>query len=180
MDISIRHAISPDEVEHIVQGVKINCYWLKAVCNLHRDRFQLNPSNLLEVSKLGNLHTVEPYLPPKPPCPECRRFPIVFNKPEIMLIFFKSKRCKALQIDILNIIRDGLQDYLELIVMLEAVGVLAIPAVSGSPRRLNIRNPPGLRPQYPEECSRIECAGPDFNIVRLSDYAAPVCPKSFK
>ena len=50
----------------------------------------------------------------------------------------KAELLQGIQIEILDVLRRRLQDYLELIVALETVGVLAVAAVGRAAGRLNV------------------------------------------
>jgi len=51
-----------------------------------------------------------------------------------VLLGVDAERAKALEIEVLDIVRRGFQDDLVLVVMLEAVGVFSIPPVRRPPR----------------------------------------------
>ena len=55
---------------------------------------------------------------------------------------------------------DGLQHHLELVVVLQAVGVLAIAAVSRAAAGLHVGGVPGLRPHRSQEGGGMESTGP--------------------
>ena len=60
--------------------------------------------------------------------------------------------------------------------MLQAVRVFTVAAVSRPAGRLHVGDIPGLRPQNPQEGSRIEGAGTLFGVVRLLNNAPLFCP----
>ena len=66
----------------------------------------------------------------------------------------------------------GLQDHLELVVMLHAVGVLAVAAVGRPAGRLNIGGAPRFGPEDPQKSGGMEGAGADLGIIGLVDDAA--------
>jgi hypothetical protein len=58
-----------------------------------------------------------------------------------------AQSLQALKILILNIERGGFQQDLELIIVLEPVGIVSVPAIGRPSGRLDISHIPGLRPK---------------------------------
>jgi hypothetical protein len=83
---------------------------------------------------------------------------------------------KALEIESLNVARRWLKDYLKLMVLEEAVRILAVPAVGGPTRRLDVNDAVRLRTQNSKESLRVHRASAYFHIVRLLDNAASITP----
>ena len=75
-----------------------------------------------------------------------------------------------------NIGRRRLQDRLELVVVLQPVGVLAVAAILRPARRLHVGSIPRLRSQRAQGRGRVEGAGAHFHVVGLQDQAALACP----
>ena len=71
----------------------------------------------------------------------------------------------------LHLVGRGLQDDLELMVLEQAIGVLAEPAVIGPPRRLHVRDVPVRGAEHAEQRLRIRGAGADFEVERLLQEA---------
>src|SRR6185295_7699875 len=65
-----------------------------------------------------------------------------------------------------------LHNDLELVIVLQAVWILAIAAVLRSPARLDIGRPPGSRTQRAQCRRRVERARTHLVIIRLQDQAA--------
>ena len=80
----------------------------------------------------------------------------------------------------LDVLGRGFQDHLVLVIVLEAVGVLAVAAVGGPPGGLHVGHVPGFRPQDPEEGGGVEGARPHLDIVRLLDDTAPRRPEALQ
>src|SRR4029079_14053166 len=91
-----------------------------------------------------------------------------------------SNRVEALQIKVLNVGRRRLEDHLELIIVLKPVGILAIAAVLGPARGLDIGCTPRLRPERAQGGRGMECRRSHLHVVRLEDDAALVGPKPLK
>ena len=106
---------------------------------------------------------------PSPPRPERRRLPVVLDETDVVVERVDPQMGEGSQIDLLRIQRRRLEDDLKLVVVLETVRVLAVPAVRGAARRLDVGNPPGLRPQDAEEGGGVKRPRPDLDIVRLLD-----------
>ena len=62
-----KFAIRPYQVIHTVHALDIHGKALKTVRDFSCHWETLNTTDLLEVSKLGNFHTIEPNFPTKPP-----------------------------------------------------------------------------------------------------------------
>jgi len=84
---------------------------------------------------------------------------------------------KGLEIELDGVPRIGLEDDLELGVLMEAVGVLAVTTVIGANGRFDIGNIPGLGTEDAEEGGRVPGAGTDLGIIGLGDEAAMSCPE---
>jgi hypothetical protein len=69
---------------------------------------------------------------------------------------------QAIEIDLLNIERGGLDDHLILIIVLKPIRILTISAIGRTARRFNISYPPGFGAQDSEESSGMESASPNF------------------
>src|SRR3974390_1669830 len=81
------------------------------------------------------------------------------------------ERPEGVEVEVEDVQGRRLHDYLELVIMLEAVGILAIAAVGGTARRLHVGHVPRLGAEDAEKRSRVEGAGPLFAVVRLLNYA---------
>src|SRR5690606_12642843 len=68
----------------------------------------------------------------------------------------------------------GLQHHLELVVVLAAVGVVAVAAVLGAAAGLDPRGVPRLRSERAQEGRRVERRGAFLDAVRLRDEAVAV------
>ena len=76
--------VVPLYVAEVVHVLKIHDDSFDPVSDLHGDRGKLYAAHLLEIGELGDLHAVEPDLPPEAPCAESRGFPIVLHKPDVV------------------------------------------------------------------------------------------------
>ena len=84
---------------------------------------------------------------------------------------------QALQVEVLAVRRRRLQQHLELVVVLQPVGVLAVAAVGRPARRLHVGAAPGLGPERAQGRRRMEGAGADLHVVGLQDDAAALRPE---
>jgi hypothetical protein len=84
---------------------------------------------------------------------------------------------EAFQIKSLRVLRGGLDDRLELVVVLEAVGVLAVSPVGRPPRRLDVSGLPRLGPKRLEESRPVKRPRALLEVVRLDNEAAPLGPE---
>jgi hypothetical protein len=134
----------------------------------------------LKIGELGDLHPIEPDLPTETPCTQGRGFPIVLHKSDVVGERIDPKAVQTIQVDVLDREGGGLHDNLILIVVLQAVGVLTIAAVSWTARWLYICAIPGFGPEDPQEGGGVEGPGPHFSVIRLLDDAPLLIPKTLQ
>ncbi len=84
------------------------------------------------------------------------------------------------EVELLAVCRRRLEDYLELIEVLQPVGVFAVTAIGRPARRLDVGGTPGLRSKRAQRGRRMEGAGADLDIIRLQDYAALFRPEALQ
>src|SRR6185437_3669822 len=125
-DIAIAHpgAVVVERVDAL-DTLDIHGQALKPVGQLGRDRVALDAADLLEIGELADLHAVEPDLPAEAPGAQGRAFPIVLDKGDVVARRVDADRLEAVEIERLAVGRSRLQDYLELLIVLEPVRVLA-------------------------------------------------------
>ena len=80
---------------------------------------------------MGDLHAVQPHLPAQPPGAEGRVLPVILDKADIVGIGVDAQRAQAVEVKLLDLQRRGLEHHLELVVMLQAVRILAVTAILG-------------------------------------------------
>ncbi len=88
-----------------------------------------------------------------------------------------AEMAQAFEVEILGVVGRRLPDHLELIIVLQTVGVFPVPAILGAPRRLHIGGLPGLRPEGAQQRRRMRRAGADLHVIGLEDQAAFVGPE---
>ena len=71
----------------------------------------------------------------------------------------------------------GLEDDLELVVHLEAVGVLAVAPVIGTHGGLHVGHVPRLGAQDAQEGGRVHRPGADLGVVGLPEHGAALGPE---
>ncbi len=84
---------------------------------------------------------------------------------------------QGIQVQFLDVVRGGLQHHLELVVVLQTVGVFPVTAVGGTAAGLNVGRIPGLRTDGPQEGGRVEGTGAHFHIQGLENHAAVLRPE---
>lgn len=77
---------------------------------------------------------------------------------------------------LLEVGRVWLEHYLELVVVLQAVWVFAIPPVGRATARLHVGGVPGLWADGAQERGGMESAGAYFHIVGLKHHTTLSCP----
>ena len=165
-------AAGPDDVVDAVDALDVHGQALKAVCDLHGHGSALEAAHLLEVGELRDLHAVEPHLPAKAPCAERGRLPVVLDEAHVMLVRIDADGAEAPQIQVLDVVRAGLHEHLELIVVLQAVGVLAVAAVGGTAAALHVAGAPRVGAQRAQRGGRVVGASAHGAVVRLQNDAA--------
>ena len=85
---------------------------------------------------------------------------------------------QALQVDLLHVVGRGLEDDLELVEVLQAVRVVAVAAVRGAARGLDVGRAPGLGPDAAEEGRRVEGAPLRIRCRRAAGRRNRVSPKN--
>ena len=180
-DVAVGHGravgqIRPDEVVDGVDALCIHGDALEAVGDLHRHGIDLDTPHLLEVGVLGDLHAVHPDLPAEAPGAEGRALPVVLDESDVVLGGVEADRLEGAEVEVLGIHRAGLQDDLELVVVLHAVGVLAVAAVRRATARLRVAGAPGVGAEAAQGRGRVERAGADLGVVGLHDGAALIGP----
>src|SRR5580700_8269932 len=76
--LAISHSWRPAHVEHVIDALQIRRDAIESVGELHRNRVEILPAALLEISELRDLLTIEQHLPANSPSAQSRRLPVVF------------------------------------------------------------------------------------------------------
>ena len=98
------------------------------------------------------------------------------SKLDIVLAQVDANGFKTAKVLFEHIVGCGLQDDLQLLVLIETVAVFTVAAVGWAAAGLNVGNLIGLRTEYAQKCFGRHGAGPDFEIVRFLDDGATVGP----
>ena len=132
---------------------------LEPVGQLGRDGVELDPAGLLEVGELGDLHAVQPHLPAQAPGAQAGALPVVLDEAHVV-VAGRSRSPPATEVQVLDVGRRGLQDHLVLVVLLEAVGVLAVAAVVGADGGLDVGGRHGSGPSTRRKVAGFEVPAP--------------------
>src|SRR5579864_1864910 len=170
--LAVGHTRRPQKIVDVVHALERHRETLETIRQLNRDGRQVPAPGLLEVRELRNLQAVVEDLPTDPPCAEGRRFPIVLLEADVMGAQVDPARLEALQVQVLNVVRGGLQQDLELMVLEEPIRVLAEAAIRWPPGRLDIGHVPWLAPQHAQERLRVHRPSAHLEIEGLLDEAA--------
>jgi hypothetical protein len=87
-----------------------------------------------------------------------------------------SERSEGVEVEVKDVHGGGLHYYLELVIVLEPIGVLAVAAVGWTTGGLYIGNVPGFGSKDAKEGGRIEGAGPFLAVIGLLNNAPLFCP----
>jgi hypothetical protein len=174
---AVADPVRPVDVEHRALARQEHRQPLQPVGDLRGDRRQVDPTGLLEVGELGDLHPVEEDLPADPPRTERRRLPVVFLEADVVLGEVEPERAERVEIKLLHFERRRFEDHLKLIVLAEPERIVAIAPVRRPPRRLHVADAPGLRPEHAQKGRRMHRPGTDLQIERSLDDAPPLGPE---
>ena len=176
VDVAPGEARRPLQLERAVLALEEHGQPLGAVRDLGRHRVDVQPAELLEVGELRHLHPVQPDLPAEPPGAERRLLPVVLDEPRIVAAQVDAERLERAPVLVEHVVRARLEDHLELEVVLEAEGVLAVAAVGGPDHRLDVGGPPLAGAEAAQEGGRIHRPGGELGVVRLHDHAPALGP----
>ena len=168
--------IAPHQVVDGVDTLGVHGDTLQAIGDLDGHGIDLDAAHLLEVRKLRDLHAVEPDLPAKAPGAQGRALPVVLDKTDVMVVGVQTDSGKRPQVELLGVDRRGLDEHLELIVVLHAVGVLAVAAVGGTAAGLRIAGAPLGGTERAQRGRGMEGTGTDLGVIGLHNDAALLAP----
>ena len=171
-NLAVADAGRPLGVEHVVGVLQRHRQPFEPVRQLDGDRREIDAAGLLEVGELRNLLAVEEHLPADAPGAERRRLPVVLLEAQVVGAQVDAAGLEALQVQLLDLVRRRLEDHLELMVLEQAVRVLAEPAVGRAARRLHVSHVPRLRPEHAQERLGMHRAGSHLDVERLLQQAA--------
>ena len=168
--------VAPHQVVDGVDALGVHGDTLQAIGDLDGHGVDLDAAHLLEVRKLRDLHAIEPDLPAKAPGAERRALPVVLDKADVMVVGVQADGGQRTQVELLGVDRRGLDEHLELIVVLHAVGVLAVAAVGGTAAGLCIAGAPLGGTERAQRGRGMEGTGTDLGVIGLHDDAALLAP----
>src|ERR1035441_2448973 len=149
---------------------------LQAVGQLGRDQVEVDAAALLEVSELGYFETIQHHLPADSPGAQSWRLPVVLFELDVVLAEVDADGGEAAEVLIYYVCGRRLKDYLKLLVLVEAVGILAVASVGGAAAGLNVGHAIGLRAEHAQERFGSHGASADFEVVGFLDDAAAIGP----
>src|SRR5690625_38365 len=167
-------------VESVAAVLQLHCDALKSVGQFDRHRPAVLPTDLLEVSELGDLHAVHPHFPAEPPGTERGGFPVVLHETDVMRSRVDADRTQRIEVQLLDVKWRGLQDDLVLEEVLEAVRVLPVAAVNRPAAGSDARHVPAAGTERPQEGGRVEGARSDLGIGGDADDAAVIAPEAIQ
>ena len=162
-DVAVRYngtifRTAPDKIVHGVDALDVHGQALQAIGDLHGNGIDLKAAHLLEIGELRDLHAVEPDLPAKSPGAQRGALPVVLDKTDIVLVRIDANSRQRLKVELLRVLRRGLDQDLELIIVLHAVGILAVTAVGRAATGLGIAGAPVLRTKRAKQRGSMERA----------------------
>ncbi len=178
--VAVGVALVPGDGSEMIEVVEGDQDPFESVGDLNRHRVEHDSPGLLEVGELGDLLPIEPDFPPQSPGAQCRGLPVVLDESDVMQRRVNPQMEQRLQVDLLRVAGIGFENHLELVVLLQAIGVLSIARIIGTDRRLDIGYAPRLRPQHPQVGCRVHRPGPHLGVVGLPDHAPLVGPEALQ
>ena len=136
----------------------------------------VDTAHLLEVRELRHLHAIEPDLPAQAPGAQRGVLPVVFDKADVVFLEVKTQGLKRPEVQLQDVGWRRFEHHLILVIVLEAVGVLAIASIFGTTAGLHIRGLPGLWAQGTQEGGGVTGTGPDFHVIGLQQRTALCVP----
>ncbi len=97
-----------------------------------------------------------------------------------MLAQINADRAERFKVEFLHVLRRRLQDYLQLQVLEQPVGILPVTPVGRTPRRLYVSHLIRIRPKHAQECFRSHGSGAHFDVVGLLDDRSTLSEKSLQ
>ncbi len=177
---SVAAVTRPPKIEDVIDVLEIGGDTVQTIGQLDRDGIQVDCAALLKIGELGDLQSIQQNLPANSPRSKRWRLPIVFLKTNIVFGKLDADGTKALEIQILYVCRRGLEYYLKLQMLVEAIGIFSVAAVGGPTTWLHIGHAIWVRPEDAEECFRVHGAGTHLDIVGLLKNAILIGPKFLK
>ncbi len=174
--VAVRHRFGVAQVVHRSYVLQVHAHPLEAVGDFAGDRIAIEPADLLEVGELGDFHAVHPDFPAQAPRAQGRVLPIVLDEAHVVRLEVEADGLERAQVEVEDVRRRGLEDDLELVVVLQAIGVLAIAPVLGTARGLHVGRAPRLRPERAQEGRGVRGARAHFHVVGLQDRATLAGP----
>src|SRR4029453_10683707 len=98
---------------------------------------------------------VHPDFPAEAPGAQRRIFPIVLDEAHVVLLQVEAERRERTQVEIEDLGWRGLEHDLELVVLVQAIRILAVAPVFRPARRLYVRRAPGLGPEGAQKRSGV-------------------------
>ncbi len=172
-DVSILHfpaglrIARPNNLVDRIDVLQKSAKPLQTVSKFGGYRIEIDAAALLKISELRDLQTVQHHLPSDTPGAECGRLPVVFFELDVVLAQVNADRSERLEVQLLHVLWRGLQDYLQLQVLEEAVRILAVTSVGRTSRGLHVSDLVRIRPEHAQKCFRRHGARSDLNVIRL-------------
>ncbi len=176
IDVAVGEPGSPHQVIHVLDALQVHGESLDTVGDLTSDRLAVESADLLKVGELGDFHAVQPDFPAQSPGAERGVFPVVFDQAYVVRLGIDAERFERTEVEIDDVGRRRLQHHLELVVVLQAVRILAVTAVLWPARGLYVGGTPRLRTDRAQKRRCVRSASADFHVVGLQDCAAAFAP----
>ena len=98
IDIAVVDVFVPADVKEVIHILQVECDTLKSVGNLGTNRFEFNAPHLLEIGELRYFRAVPPHFPSESRGTKRRRFPVIFDKADVVFARRDAEVIEALKI----------------------------------------------------------------------------------
>ena len=129
---------------------------------------------------MGNFHAVEPHFPAQAPGAEGGVFPIVFDKTDVVHSGVDAQFAQAVEVEFLEVFRRRFEGDLELVIVLQTVGVVTVAAVFRAAAGLYIGGKPRLGAECAQAGGGMAGTGAHFHIKGLDYGAAFIGPEGLQ
>jgi hypothetical protein len=170
----------PIEIKDIIDFLEKHGKSFESVGELHGYGTAIESSHLLKIGKLRDFHAVAPDFPSETGGSQSRTFPVIFHKTNVMASVVYAQNFEAFQVDVLYVVRGWLDHHLKLMMLVNAVGILAVSPVRRTSRWLHVGCFPAAVSQSTQECIGAECACPNLQVIGLQNSASVGTPVAAK
>ena len=103
--LAVGNVLVPLDIVNRILSLQVHGQPFKAVGDFRTHGRKIDAAYLLEIGELRHFHAVQPHFPAKAPRPERGRFPVVFDKTDIVLFLMDAQGTQTAEIQVQHVIR---------------------------------------------------------------------------